>query len=254
MQQYFCTTGRLAALLLFLALGFTAQAQTQPDTVRRKTELPTGPTPVPVERTPQQTRPIPPVQTPPPVAAPVEQTAGAEERPTLMDRLYTGGGFGLQFGYYTNISLSPILGYMATDKFWFGGGLVYQYQSIRLEDYYTGRPAGRVSMQNYGVKFFVQQEFLNLEESFLGGRILAHGEYEILSLQLKEQDSFGNILSSRRTEDTPLLGLGYRQRLGGRGASADLYFLYNLSNSPYTPYSNPVIRFGFNIPLGRGVE
>ncbi len=237
----------LVTLFFFLPAGF-AVAQTEPDTVRRKSELPTGPGQVPTQERPQQQAPV--RQQPPAQQPQVQQRAPqALENPSLMDRLYTGGGFGLQFGSFTNISLSPILGYMATEKFWFGGGLIYQYQNLRMFDIY-GRPMGRSSRQNYGAKIFAQQEVLNLEQSFLNGRILVHGEYEVLNLQYEGTNAGGQVDKFRRVATTPLIGLGYRQAIGAR-ATADLYVLYNLSNSIYTPYSNPVFRFGFNIPFRR---
>ncbi|WP_187270246.1 hypothetical protein, partial [Pontibacter qinzhouensis] len=185
----------------------------------------------------------------PQVQDPVRQQA-PEERPTIMDRLYTGGSFGLQFGTVTNISVSPILGYMATEKFWFGTGVIYQYQRVRTYDLRTGH-RGAVTLQSYGTKFFAQQELLNLVNINLGGRILAHGEYEVLRMQYAETDpNSGQVYRNNRVEATPMVGLGYRQSMGGR-ATADLYVLYNLSNSIYTPYRNPIIRFGLNIPFRR---
>lgn len=246
MQLHLRTFSLLAIVFLFLSAE-VAVAQTEPDTVRRKNELPTGPGQVPTQERPQQQPPV--RQQPTVQQSPVQQAPLAQERPSLLDRLYTGGSFGLQFGTFTNISLSPILGYMATEKFWFGGGLIYQYQSVRIFDIY-GRPLGRSSRQNYGAKIFAQQEVLNLEQSFLNGRLLAHGEYEILNLQYQETNSAGQVEKFRRVATTPLIGLGYRQSIGAR-ATADLYVLYNLSNNPYSPYSNPVFRFGFNIPFRR---
>ncbi|WP_187262318.1 hypothetical protein [Pontibacter beigongshangensis] len=224
MRINFRATCVVAAILCLLSAS-AALAQTESDTSYVKPMPPAGP---PAGQQPMSPR----VQ---------------EERPTLMDRLYTGGGFGLQFGTVTNISVSPILGFMATEKFWFGTGFIYQYQRGRIYDRFGNR-LGAITLQSYGMKFFAQQELFNLEAINLGGKILAHGEYELLNMQYTEQDPSGQSYKTNRVETTPMVGLGYRQSIGGR-ATADLYVLYNLSNSPYTPYRNPIIRFGFNIPL-----
>lgn len=223
----------LSLLLLFfiLLLGTTqVSAQVEPDTVKRKRELPTGP---PGQLPPQQVPPRtqPPVTTRP---APVQQQSVLQERPSVMERLYWGGGFGLGFGTFTNVSLSPILGYMVTDKFWSGVGVIYQYTGSRGVNY-----------QDYGGKAFAQLEFLNLEESFLRGRLVAHAEYDVLNIQYTNPMNGGKM---RSVEGFPLAGAAYRQPIGGR-ATADLYVLYNFSDSALNPYSNPVIRFGINIPF-----
>jgi len=42
-----------------------------------------------------------------------------------------------------------------------------------------------------------------------------------------------------------MVGGGYRQRLGER-SSVTITALWNLNQTANTPYSNPVIRLGFN--------
>ena len=49
----------------------------------------------------------------------------------LSEKLVFGGNFGLQLGNYTNITLSPIVGYRVTDDLVLGGGPTYIYSSIR---------------------------------------------------------------------------------------------------------------------------
>ncbi|MCJ8166213.1 hypothetical protein MKJ04_15300 [Pontibacter sp. E15-1] len=224
------------ALLLFLAGNFTAQAQVVPDsTQQQKQELPTGP-PMPVEqpRPPQrqpEPRPVPQPETP-------ETSGRLEEQEKVdmplrhIDRMYVGGSFGLQFGTYTNISLLPIIGYKVTDKFSIGTGFVYHYIK------YLGS-----AYSSYGGRVFTQLELFSIGD----GAVLGHAEVEFLNTKFENQR--GTIGNDRTTLTLPLVGLGYRQFISDK-ASVDMLLLYNANSEVIgNPYSNPVIRVGFNIPL-----
>ncbi|MCC9167616.1 hypothetical protein [Pontibacter harenae] len=227
MLQRSCST--LLFLVLFVFIGHSAFAQVEPDTVRRKESLPTGP---PATAPPAQRQPR--VQQPQPVV--VKQEPADREKLTLMDRLYWGGSLGLQFGTFTNVSLLPIIGYRVTDRFSFGGGVVYNYRS-----------GGGVSLQNYGGRAFTQVELIEIG----GGAILAHGEIEALSAQYLVYNPTTRFYDKQRKMlSLPLIGVGYRQRISEK-ASFDLLLLYNGSSDIANPYNNPVIRGGVNIPFRR---
>jgi hypothetical protein len=220
------------ALALCLLMGSTvAIAQTEPDTVRRKSELPTGPTVEPQQqRQPRIEQPQPRPQTE--VIRPQVVRSGEEAPETLMDRMFWGGSFGLQFGTFTNVSLLPVLGYRASETFWLGIGGVYHYRSFR-----------GASMHNYGGRAFAQQQVFN--------NFLIHGEYEQVSVEYPTYNSGTGLYDiSRRFIGLPMAGLGYRQRIGERGA-ADILLLYNFNDSFASPYSNPIIRAGFSFPFRR---
>jgi hypothetical protein len=220
------------ALTLCLLLGGTvAMAQTEPDTVRRKSELPTGPTVEPKQkRQPRTEQPQP--QPQPEVIRPQVVRPGAEAPETLLDRMFWGGSFGLQFGTFTNVSLLPVLGYRATETFWLGLGGVYHYQRFQA-----------MSLHNYGARFFAQQQVFN--------NFLIHAEYEQLSVEyLWQNHNAGPLEKARISKGIPMAGLGYRQKIGERGA-ADILLLYNFNNTNPSPYSNPVIRAGFSFPFRR---
>ena len=224
----------LLSILLVLLISKPAFAQV-PDTTQRKPALPTGPQgPVQENGQKQQQR----VQQKPVVVqeqVPVNVLQSEPEELSFVDRLYFGGSFGLQFGTYTNISLLPILGYKVTDKFSVGPGFVYHF--IR---------SGGQTFQNYGGKAFAQHEVLG---GVIGdGSLLVHAEYEVLSFENYWRMPNGTVELTRRTVYTPLAGVGYRQSAGR--ASFDLLLLYNF-NEIDSPYSNPVIRAGFNIPFRR---
>ncbi|WP_299708467.1 hypothetical protein [uncultured Pontibacter sp.] len=217
-------------LVLCCLLGSTAaMAQTEPDTVRRKRELPTGPTVEPQQQ--RQPRVVQP-QPQPEVIRPQVVRPGEEEPQALLDRMFWGGSFGLQFGTFTNVSLLPVLGFRATETFWLGIGGVYHYQR------YVAR-----SLHNYGARFFAQQQVFN--------NFLIHAEYEQLSVEyLYQNHSTGPLEKARISKGIPMAGLGYRQKIGERGA-ADILLLYNFNDTNPSPYSNPVIRAGFSFPFRR---
>lgn len=230
MKQF--KTAALLSLLISLSFSYTAFGQVEPDTVKRKRELPTGP---PGGQPQPRTQPRVIKQTPPPVV--IEQARQEEEKLAFKDRLYTGGSFGLQFGTYTNISLLPILGYQVTEKWSVGTGIVYHY--IR---------SGNLSLNNYGGRAFTQLEVLPIGD----GAIISHGEVEVLSSEYFIIDQSNRYLGKgRQVISIPMAGLGYRQRIGDR-ASFDILLLYNFrQGEPANPYDNPVFRAGFNIPLSR---
>ncbi|GAB3815588.1 hypothetical protein GCM10028895_09890 [Pontibacter rugosus] len=205
-----------------------------PDSTYRKPELPTGP-PVPVEQPQQQTRPRPRVQeqpTPQPEVVAKQEESNEELR--FIDKLYFGGGLGLQFGTYTNISVMPTLSYALLPKLYLGVGAVYHYESGR-----------GYSFNNYGGRGYVQAELVNIGD----GALLAHGEVEQLNVEYALVDMYGYYMGKQRGNVTiPMVGLGYRQRISDKG-SFDLLVLYNGNDSNINPYSNPVIRFGLNIPF-----
>lgn len=214
------TSGLLFMLTAFTAPGVLAQV---------KPTLPTGPPaaepqPRPTQQQPQPAREVQQADT-------TIQMPEAEEKPELKNRLYTGGSFGLQFGTFTSVQLSPILGYKVTAKLWMGVGAVYQF-----------RGSSDIKLHNYGGKAFAQVEAIQ--------HFLVHAEYEMLRTENAILYQSGQIERIRETIGMPMAGLGYRQRIGER-ASSDLLVLYNFSDSPYSPYSNPVIRVNFNIPIGR---
>jgi hypothetical protein len=143
----------------------------------------------------------------------------------FIDKLFTGGNLGAQFGTVTFIDVSPLLGYRITDKISAGIGATYQYYHYKdkFYDFETNVYGGRV----FGRYLF--NEFL-----------FGHGEYEYLNLEAFD-------FKRRRVDVGSLLvGGGYIQRIGERSAVIAM-ILYNFTESVYTPYSNPIIRVGFNI-------
>ena len=210
------TIAFLAAVLLL----FTLSAQAQTDTVYQKPSLNNG---------------MPPSEVAPPViiTEPIKQKPAADttikvkvkeekeyKEPTpFKDRFFTGGGFGLAFGNFTNVQLAPILGYQITDWFAAGLGLTYIYEGN-----------GIVSYNYLGKKVFIQGM---VYKGFFG-----HVEYETFSL-----------LGEKGSADAILGGAGYRQMASNK-LGIDLMLLLNLNQSANSLYRDPfVYRFGLYIKI-----
>ncbi len=131
-----------------------------------------------------------------------------------------GGSFSNNGGSF---EISPIVGYKVTENFHVGSRLTYIYSK------YNGK-----SYNDYGGSLFGRYRFLN----FLFG----HVEYEVLSVQYVNV----NNEDDRRTISSLFVGGGLFQSVGGRGF-ATIAILYNLLETEYSPYSNPVIRIGFGV-------
>lgn len=119
----------------------------------------------------------------------------------LSDRLYFGGGLGLNGGTdsygnrYFYVGLYPIIGYMVNSQFSVGMGINYQYYSY---------PDYNQEIHQYGFSPFVRYNF---------GQLFLYGEYALLNTPVYNINS-----GVRKTYDRLLLGAGYSQPIGGRGA------------------------------------
>lgn len=160
------------------------------------------------------------------------ELASSRSENSLKSRLFYGGGFGLQFGTVTLIELSPLIGYKVTPKFGIGISPSYKYYRI----------------MNYN------SQSVNLETNVFGGSvfarymiiesIFAHAEYETLYYKIH----FPGSPIDMKQYNSLLVGGGYRQMIG-ENAAMNLMVLWNLNDTPDSPYSNPVIRIGFSVGM-----
>ena len=160
------------------------------------------------------------------------------------DKIFVGGGLGLQFGTLTLIDVSPIIGYRITEKFETGLGFTYKY--YRYKDYY---------IDNYtGIGY-------DLKSNITGGSIFtryhifenvfAHVEFERLRYRYDDYYNTGAGLQSDKITanfNSIFVGGGYRQRISN-GSYFFIMALWNINEGALSPYSNPVIRMG--MVLGR---
>lgn len=153
--------------------------------------------------------------------------SGPKDNPWFVGGML-GGSFSSNGGSF---EVSPLVGYKVTTDFHVGSRITYIYSSY---DY--GAPIGKRSFSDYGGSLFARHRFLN----FLFG----HVEYEVLSVEYP----FDQYKNERRIINSLFVGGGLYQQMGGRGF-ATIAILYNLLETRYSPYSNPVIRIGFGVGL-----
>lgn len=165
---------------------------------------------------------------------------------TMSNRVFFGGGLGLQFGDVTLIDISPMVGYRITEKLAAGITLTYKYYEVKnYYPYYLNLPSADLKSNIYGGSLFSRY--------FLFENLFAQAEYEYLlySYDVYEQNNgVAGYSKSNETIDLPsfFLGGGYRQPIGGR-TFFTITVLYNFSDSPYSPYSNPIIRAGISVGM-----
>lgn len=141
----------------------------------------------------------------------------------LKDRMYVGGGLGMDAGRdfngnrYFYAQVSPILGYMLTPKLSTGLGINYTY--IKYTDL-------NLSTYQYGGNPFLRYN--------VTPELFAITEYNFISVDpdiLNDNDK-------RKVFDRFLLGAGYIQRIGTRGA-INFVALYDLKFSNTGPFGSP---------------
>ena len=144
-------------------------------------------------------------------------------------RLFFGGGLGLQFGSMTLIEISPLVGYKVTPKLSIGVSPTYKY-------YHYNAYYGSTSTNVFGGSIFSRYSIFE--------NVFAHVEYETLFYNIQEP----GYPTARLQFNSFFVGGGYNQRIGGNSA---MYFLvlWNLNDTPDSPYINPVIRVGFSVGL-----
>ncbi len=147
------------------------------------------------------------------------------EKPTLRERIFTGGGLGASFSsYYNFISVSPIIGYKITPKL--AGGLQFQYRYTK----YKGTTS--LSTNDFGVSPFLRFSVY--------GPFFLHAEYEYLNYEYPSVPE-----TERRDFSSFMAGGGLFQPIGRR-AGFYLLALYNFSYKAttatyYSPYDSPLI-------------
>ena len=159
-----------------------------------------------------------------------------EAETTFMDRVYFGGDFSLQFGDFTAIVISPIMGYMVTPRFSVGPGITYQYLKGEAFDIFTGR------VYEYDSNIFGYRAFARYQITQM---FFAYTEYESLKLDFPSIDGTELV---REWVPGYFVGGGIFQPIGGRagiGLTVLLNLMYDERKSPYN--SELVIRAGITL-------
>lgn len=152
-----------------------------------------------------------------------------------VDRWFVGGMLGGSFSNYGgSFEISPLVGYKVTPDFHVGSRLTYIFSKY---DY--GGYIGKQSFHDYGASLFGRYRFFKM--------LFGHVEYEVLNIQYPADFGTGFHVENR-VINSLFVGGGLFQQMGGRGF-ATIAILYNLLETEYSPYSNPVLRIGFGFGL-----
>lgn len=165
-----------------------------------------------------------------------------DEEPATQARFFFGGNFGLSFGNYTVVNLSPQVGYRFNKTLSAGVGLNLQYASLKQEDAlgrdYSKTAQGIAGLNVFGRVFPLQNIFFQVqpEANYIFGRIKFY--------QPTEQTYKMN------AEIVPCLLLGAGAAFpAGRGTFLTTV-LYDVMQRPASPYGNqPFVNFGYNVPF-----
>jgi len=163
----------------------------------------------------------------------------AEEKPRFSDRLIFGGDIGLSIGTYTYVNVSPAVGYRVTDRLVVGLGPIYIYENYKNYN---------LESSMYGAKVITSFTVLrgtDINPNFAIGNLILHIENEVINVSPLMYDQFGQpVFGSRQWIDNFLIGGGLSQPISSR-FNVSVMILWDVTNNPYSPYSNPVFRIGF---------
>jgi hypothetical protein len=151
-----------------------------------------------------------------------------EKKSRLSDKIFFGGGLGLQFGTVTIVDVSPMVGYKPTNNWFIGVKGNYQYYNNN---------SIHESTQIYGGSLFTSY--------ILFENVALYAEYEALNMETAYFDPYHTQSTNHRFwVHSPLVGGGFSQSLGERSKLLILV-LWDLNNSYYSPYTNPIIRLTY---------
>ena len=173
-----------------------------------------------------------------------EEPDEKKEKGFQKEKLFVGGNFGLTFGNYTLINVSPQIGYRFTDFFAAGVGINLQY--VSWKDEYSNGDNSKTSQtvtglnvfgRIYPIKNFMIQ--VQPEENYLFGKQKYY--------QASTQTTFKNNTDAKIVPSL-LLGGGLVIP-SGRGAFITSVF-YDVLQKDNSPYGNrPIVNFTYNVGL-----
>jgi hypothetical protein len=167
-----------------------------------------------------------------------------EKKGFQKEKLFVGGNFGLTFGNYTFINVSPQIGYRFSDLFAAGVGFNLQY--VGWKDEYVGGDYEKNSRMVTGLNIFgrvypIKNFMIQVQPE--GNYVFGKQKY----YQASTQTIFKN---NADAAIVPSLLLGGGLVIpSGRGAFITSVF-YDILQKDNSPYGNrPIINFTYNIGL-----
>lgn len=174
-----------------------------------------------------------------------EEEKVEKEKGFQKEKLFVGGNFGLTFGNYTLINVSPQIGYRFTNFFAAGVGINMQYVSLKRKDN-NGDPYYKTSQGVAGLNIFgrvypIKQFMLQVQPEM--NYVFGKEKYFQTSYQNEQ-------VYNLNTEIVPSILLGGGLVIpSGRGAFITSVF-YDVLQDANSPYGNrPIVNFTFNVGL-----
>ncbi|MFY0254684.1 hypothetical protein ACDQ55_12095 [Chitinophaga sp. 30R24] len=150
-------------------------------------------------------------------------------------RLVVGGSLGMVFGDYTNVDVSPLVGYRFSQYIAAGININAQYGQFRSRDYFGNT---------------LQRDKYTIFGGGVWGRVYplpmlfvhVQPEYNFISQSSTLYDNSGNkqIYKTDYAVPSLLLGAGYSQSVGGR-VGLGFSILYDVLQDDRSPYRNSLI-------------
>jgi hypothetical protein len=142
----------------------------------------------------------------------------------LRDRFYWGGNLGAWFGTVTFVDVSPLVGFRVNQRFSVGLGAIYNYYSYS----YSG---AKYSTSMYGGRVFGRY--------FILENVFAQAGWD----RINRDNPYSFYMNERVWVDNILVGGGLRYPVG-RNVFLTGTALWNLNQTPLSPYANPIIQLG----------
>jgi hypothetical protein len=176
------------------------------------------------------------------VEEPVPGREGKEkEKMSFGQRLVFGGDIGLSFGTITYINLAPIVGYRLTSRLTAGLGPIYIYERYKNYNLETSTYGGKV-LASFTI---LRSSDINLNMGM--SNIVFHTENEVINVEplFFNPNTYEYFFGNRVWIDNLLIGGGLTQQISGR-FGISVFILWDVTNNKYSPYSNPIFKFGFS--------
>jgi hypothetical protein len=141
------------------------------------------------------------------------------------ERFFWGGNLGLRLGNPTFVDLSPLVGYMVTDRLSFGVGAIYNYYSYSYLGY-------KYELNLYGGRLYSRY--------FIFENVFLQAGWD----RINRDNPYSFTPGARIWVDNLLVGAGFRYRVSDN-ISVMASGMWNLNQGPLSPYQNPIIQIGF---------
>jgi len=165
-----------------------------------------------------------------------------EEKPGFdKSKLFVGGNFGLSFGDYSIVNISPQLGYRFNDYFAAGAGVNFQFTSSKYRDF-NGNSTYKQAYGVTGLNIFGRVYPIKY--------IMAQVQPELNYVWGKEKYYDGSPDVKIPGKLVPALLLGGGAVIPQGNGALVIMVQFDVLNQPQSPYGNrPIYNFGYNIGL-----